>query len=170
MAESQSVAHSGRDGDDVFQRAAKFHSDHVVVGVDPEAGIAEFTLHGFRQPSVLRGDGDGGGIAARHFLGERRPAQRADARRKPCADLMTCAITSVIRRRVFSSRPLVALTNSICGVRYRQHLLEQLRQCCEGMTLTTISAPSQRFLIVPVAETDIRDGVLREETVRSHDG
>ena len=83
VAESQPVAHAGRDGDYVFQRAAEFHSDHIVVGVEPEAGIAEFALHRFRQLGILRGHGDGGRIAASHFLGERRSAQRCDARRKP---------------------------------------------------------------------------------------
>ena len=87
VAESQSVAHSGRDGDNVFQRSAEFNSDHIVVGVKPEAGIAEFALHRFRQLRILRGHRDGGRIAACHFLGERRSAQRSDARRKPTSQI-----------------------------------------------------------------------------------
>ena len=46
VAEPEAVADAGGDGDDVLERAAEFDSDDVVVGVDTEAGIAEFALHG----------------------------------------------------------------------------------------------------------------------------
>ena len=117
VAKPQSVAHAGRDGDNVFQGSTEFDSDHIVVGIKPEPGIAEFALHRLRQLRIFRGDRDRGRIAARNFLGERRPAQRCDARRKPLPSSMTCAATSVMRKSVASSRPLVALTKSIAGFR-----------------------------------------------------
>ncbi len=78
VAEAEAVADSGGDGDGVLQRAAEFHADHVVVGVDAEARVAEFLLHGAQQFGVLRGDGDCRGIAARDFLREGWAAERAD--------------------------------------------------------------------------------------------
>ena len=38
VAESQPVAHSGRDGDNIFQRSSEFHSHNIVVGVDRGSG------------------------------------------------------------------------------------------------------------------------------------
>ena len=80
VAQSESVANAGGDGDDVLERASEFDSDDVVVGVNAETGIAELALHGGGKLRVGGGDGDGRGMAVRDFLRERRPAERADAR------------------------------------------------------------------------------------------
>src|SRR4051794_2545782 len=70
VAEPESVANTGRDGDYVFERAAKFDPDDVVVGVDAEGMIAKFALYGGGQLSVFAADGNGRRIAAGDFLGK----------------------------------------------------------------------------------------------------
>ena len=70
VSESQPVTHAGGDGDDIFQRPAQFDSDHIVVGINPEPGIAEFALHGFRELGILRGYRDRGRIAACDLFGK----------------------------------------------------------------------------------------------------
>ena len=79
VAEAEAVADSGGDGDDVFQRSAEFDADDIAVGVDAKTWVAEFLLHGAQEGGVLRGDGDGGGIAASDFLGEGWAAEGSDA-------------------------------------------------------------------------------------------
>ena len=38
VSEAQAVADAGGDGNDIFQRAAEFDADDIVIGVDAEAG------------------------------------------------------------------------------------------------------------------------------------
>ena len=52
VAESDAIANSGRNGDDVLQCAAEFHADHVTVGVNAETGIAELSLDSFEASSL----------------------------------------------------------------------------------------------------------------------
>jgi hypothetical protein len=56
--------------------------------------------------------------------------------------LQTCAITSVMRSREFSSNPLVALTIMVPARRCGRICSNRRRQCCDGITLTTIAAPA----------------------------
>ena len=51
--------------------------------INAEASIAEFLLDGAEQCGTLRGDGDGGRIATRHFLGERGTAECSDPSPRP---------------------------------------------------------------------------------------
>jgi hypothetical protein len=48
VAKAKSVTDAGSDGDDVFQRAAKFYADDIVTSIDAEAGVAQSLLHSFR--------------------------------------------------------------------------------------------------------------------------
>lgn len=52
VAESESVACAGGDGDDVFERAAEFDADDVGAGVDAEGGRHEGFLNGFARGGV----------------------------------------------------------------------------------------------------------------------
>src|ERR1700736_2185291 len=45
VTQTQAVADAGGDGHNIFQRAPEFHANHIVVGIDPKARIAEFPLH-----------------------------------------------------------------------------------------------------------------------------
>src|SRR3954463_13134961 len=45
VAEPESVANAGGNGDYVLERAAEFHADDVVVGVNAKGVVAEFALH-----------------------------------------------------------------------------------------------------------------------------
>jgi hypothetical protein len=65
----------------------------------------------------------------------------------------TSSITSVMRRRVSFSMPLVALTKSICGNNHWAMCSKVRRQWCEGITLTTISAPASASWKLLVALT-----------------
>ena len=66
---------------------------------------------------------------------------------------ITCEITSVMRNRVFSSKPLVALTNMILGCKCVRICSNKRLQCWEGITLTTISAPCSASSRLPVTNT-----------------
>ena len=59
-----------------------------------------------------------------------------------------------MRRKVSFSMPLVALRKSISGRSHWAMCSKLRRQWCEGITLTTISAPSSASLKSPVALTD----------------
>ena len=80
MSKAEAVANSGGDCDDVFQRAAKFYTGHITVGVNAKTRITELSLDGFCQSGVARRDGDRGGIAACHFFREGGATERSDAR------------------------------------------------------------------------------------------
>ena len=45
VAEIESVTNACRNGHDILQRAPQFDSYHIVVGVHPEARVAEVALH-----------------------------------------------------------------------------------------------------------------------------
>ena len=100
VAEAEAIANAGSDGDDVLQRAAQLHADHVVVGIDAKAGIVERLLHGARHFAIDGRHGHGRRIAPRYFLGKRRAAQRRHARRELAAaqnvaqSLPSCAAES----------------------------------------------------------------------------
>ncbi len=72
----------------------------------------------------------------------------------PSSRFRTSAITSVMRCREPSSRPLVALTISACGAISGRMRSNRARQCCEGMTLTTICAPPRAAARSLVAVTE----------------
>jgi hypothetical protein len=80
MAKAEPVANAGGNSNDIFQRSAQFHAHYVVIGVNAEAGFAEFALHQGGEFAIVRADADGGRIAARHLAGKRGPAEGADAR------------------------------------------------------------------------------------------
>ena len=82
MAQSESVADTAGDGDDVLERSPQFHADDIVVGVKAEPRIAELALHGLGQFCISRRDGKSRRIASRHFHGKRGPTERADAGRE----------------------------------------------------------------------------------------
>src|SRR2546426_11926107 len=48
VAEPEPVAHTGRDGNNVLERASQCPASDIVVGVNPETGITEFELDSFR--------------------------------------------------------------------------------------------------------------------------
>ncbi len=123
VTESEPVAHSRRDRDNIFQRAAEFHSHDIVVGIKTESGIAEFALHGLREFGIFRRHGDGRRIAACHFLGERWPTQRSDPRRKTRRDDLRGYFGHPQERGLFQS--LGCAYEKHCRLKMRQHLLKQ---------------------------------------------
>ena len=58
-----------------------------------------------------------------------------------------------MRKSVVCSRPLVALTTSVCAVRRGDICSNRGRQCCEGIALTTMPAPSRALRRSPVTCT-----------------
>src|SRR4029077_1366264 len=65
--------------DYVLQRPTQLDADHVVVGVQAKARIAEGLLYMLGEGRVSRGDGDRRGVTAGDLLGEGRATQGADA-------------------------------------------------------------------------------------------
>ena len=65
----------------------------------------------------------------------------------------TCAMSSVIRSRVLSSRPLVALTKTILGSRCGSMRVYTARACAEGITPRTMSACRSAEPRSPVTST-----------------
>src|SRR5215831_14723014 len=61
VAQSEPVTDPGCDRDGVLKRAAEFHADNVVVGVDTKRTVAEFLLNTAEQVGTGRCDGDGSG-------------------------------------------------------------------------------------------------------------
>ena len=45
MSETETIANASRNGDYVFERATQLDANHVLIGVEPEARIAEGVLH-----------------------------------------------------------------------------------------------------------------------------
>lgn len=82
VSQSEAIANPGGDGDNILQRAAKFHASYITVGINAKTRITEFSLDGFRQFTVAGCDGDRGRIAAGYFLGEGWSTERGDAGRK----------------------------------------------------------------------------------------
>jgi hypothetical protein len=82
MPESQAVANTGSDCNNVFQRAPEFYASHIGIRVDAKTWITEFSLNCFRELSVARRDSDCRGITSGYFSGERRTTQRPNTRLK----------------------------------------------------------------------------------------
>ena len=79
-AESQSRAHSRRDGDHVFYRAGNLGADHIVVGVEPESRSGEFLLDFRGQRRVRRCENNHRGVALGDFDRKTRSGENGDAR------------------------------------------------------------------------------------------
>ncbi len=84
---ADAVHHSGGDGNHVLDRASQFQSDHVIVAVEAEVGVAEGFLHLRGERGIGGGHAEGGGIA----LGDL-------ARKGGSADARTGAAESCLRR------------------------------------------------------------------------
>src|SRR4051812_47473950 len=52
VAETQAIADSSSDGDDVFERAPQFHANHIVIGVNAKRWISKLALHRVAQSFV----------------------------------------------------------------------------------------------------------------------
>ena len=81
MAEADAGGDSGGDGDYVFERAAEFDADDIGGGVEAEGLGRELVLDAGGDGRVGEGDGDGGGLALRDFIGEAGAGECADGRR-----------------------------------------------------------------------------------------
>ena len=79
VPQAQAGGDAGGNRDDVLERATQFHADHIIIGIDPQAGRAEFLLQPVGDRAFGGGDGDRRGIAGRYFLGERGSARAAPA-------------------------------------------------------------------------------------------
>ena len=119
VSQAEPVTNAGGNGDDVLERAAQLHSYDVIIGVNPKARIAELALHDGREFLVGRGDCQRGGMVYRNFFGESGSAKRSDAGSESVGSdcCSTSVMTSVMRRNVSFSMPLVALTNSMSACR-----------------------------------------------------
>ena len=114
-------ADAGGDGDDVLERRADFDADGIGVGVEAEAsGPAKAAWTVRASSASCGGDDDGGGLAAGDLLGEGRAAEDANAGRETGADDFRHDFGDA-QSEPFS-RPLVALTKSISGLRAGQQL------------------------------------------------
>jgi hypothetical protein len=61
ITESQTVADSGRYGEDIFQRAAKFDRNDILTRVNAKSRTAEDTLQTRRAVRVVAANDGGGG-------------------------------------------------------------------------------------------------------------
>src|SRR5207247_3037538 len=153
MPQPEPIAYSCCNRDNILQCATQLHPNYIVICVHTKSRVAEFALHGFHQRRVFRSDCDRSGISPSDFLGKRWPAQCADTGLEFTAAGDYFEITSVMRNRVFSSKPLVALTNMILGCKCVRLCSNKRLQCWEGITLTTISAPCSASSRLPVTNT-----------------
>src|ERR1700680_4925469 len=78
VSQTQAVADAGGDRHNIFQRAPQFHANHIVVGIDPEARIAEFPLHQVPELGVAGGNGYGRRIAPCNLQRKGRAAQSSN--------------------------------------------------------------------------------------------
>ena len=53
VPESEAVADTGGDGDNVLQRATELDSDNIIIGIDAEERVAEVFLHGRGEAAVF---------------------------------------------------------------------------------------------------------------------
>ena len=83
VAEADADGDAGGDGDDVLERAAQLDANDIGGRVEAEGLGGEFLLDERGDLRVAEGDGDGGGLALRHFNGEAGPGERADGEQKP---------------------------------------------------------------------------------------
>src|SRR5258708_30465766 len=79
VSQTQAVADAGGDRHNIFQRAPQFHANHIVVGIDPKARIAEFPLHQLPEFGVTGSNGYGRRIATCNLQRKRRPAKSTDS-------------------------------------------------------------------------------------------
>ena len=77
VAELQAVADAGGNGHDVFECAADFDADDIVVCVDAQAMTGQGFGQVLCQRGLAGGQGECGRVALRDFLGEAGPRQHA---------------------------------------------------------------------------------------------
>src|SRR5262249_32294925 len=69
VAESQPIADTGRDSDDVLERSCQFYSNCITIGVHAETFGGESLLNPVRQARIIARRRDGGRHAAAYFFG-----------------------------------------------------------------------------------------------------
>ena len=79
IAETQTVADAGSEANDILQRAAKFHTDEIRIGVNSKSIRVEAALDELGQFEIGTGYDHGSRLAAGHFLGVARATEDGHA-------------------------------------------------------------------------------------------
>ena len=74
---ARGVAIAGGNGHDVFDSAADFHTDDIVIGINPQTAAVKRLHQGIADMGMLAGSDQCSRQTRGHLLGKTRPAQRA---------------------------------------------------------------------------------------------